>query len=97
MLGGLDRRHIEEIIRHVLLRASSPLRVKVFIPCYRVEKQILASQRRRLFLREALAKGRHADWDFTPTDELEQHCLRADKVYSQWAYQDILCYRVPEE
>jgi choline-sulfatase len=60
-------------------------------------QQILASQRRRLFLREALAKGKHADWDFTPADELEQHCLRADKVYSQWAYQDILGYRVPQK
>jgi choline-sulfatase len=59
--------------------------------------QILASQRRRLFLREALVKGKHADWDFTPADELEQHCLRADKVYSNWAYQDILGYHFPEE
>jgi len=32
-----------------------------------------------------------------PTDELEQHCLRADKIYSQWAYQEILGYHVPEE
>jgi hypothetical protein len=39
----------------------------------------------------------YADWDFTPTDELERHCLRAGKVYSQWAYQDILGYRIPEE
>lgn len=55
------------------------------------------SQRQRLFLREALAKGKHADRDFTPADKLEQHCLRADKVYSQWAYQDILGYHFPEE
>ena len=60
-------------------------------------QQVLASQRRRLFLRKALAKGKHAGWDFTPADELEQHCLRADKVYSQWAYQDILGYRVPQK
>jgi choline-sulfatase len=60
-------------------------------------QQILNSQRRRLFLREALAKGKQAGWDFTPADELEQHCLRADKVYSQWAYQDILGYRVPQK
>jgi hypothetical protein len=25
------------------------------------------------------------------------HCLRADKAYSQWAYQDIPGYRLPEE
>jgi choline-sulfatase len=60
-------------------------------------RDIFASQRRRLFLREALAKGKLQNWDFTPADELEQHCLRADKVYSQWAYQDILGYRFPEE
>ena len=60
-------------------------------------QQVLASQRRWLFLREALAKGKHADWDFNPPDELEQHRQRADKVYSQWAYQDILGYRVPQK
>lgn len=28
---------------------------------------------------------------------IEQHCLRADKGYSNWAYQDIIDYRFPEE
>jgi choline-sulfatase len=60
-------------------------------------RDIIASQRRRLFLRESLAKGNQHDWDYHPTDELEQHCLRADKVYSKWAYQDIVDYRLPEE
>ncbi len=60
-------------------------------------RDIFASQRRRLFLREALAKGQSHDWDFSAADELKQHCLRADKVYSQWAYQDILGYRIPGE
>ncbi|MCP4876234.1 MAG: choline-sulfatase [Gammaproteobacteria bacterium] len=60
-------------------------------------RDIFASQRRRLFLREAMSRGKLQDWDFTPVDELEQHCLRADKVYSQWAYQGILGYRFPEE
>jgi choline-sulfatase len=59
-------------------------------------RDIFASQRRRLFLRDALAKGQLHDWDFSPVDELEQHCLRADKIYSQWAYQDILGYRFPK-
>jgi hypothetical protein len=27
----------------------------------------------------------------------EQHCLRADKVYSKWAYQDIVDYHFPKE
>ena len=60
-------------------------------------RDILASQRRRLFLREVLAKGELHGWDYSPEDALEQHCLRADKVYSQWAYQDILDYRFPED
>ena len=46
-------------------------------------------------LREALAQGQSASWDFAAADELERHCLRADKVYSKWAYQDILGYRYP--
>ena len=32
-----------------------------------------------------------------PANELEQHCLRADKVYSHWAYQDILGHRVAQK
>ena len=60
-------------------------------------RDIISSQRRRIFLREALAKGKLHDWDYHPADELEQHCLRADKVYSKWAYQDIVDYRFPKE
>ena len=60
-------------------------------------RDIIASQRRRIFLRETLARGKLNDWDYRPQDELEQHCLRADKVYSQWAYQNIVDYRFPEE
>lgn len=60
-------------------------------------RDILASQRRRLFLREALAKGKLQDWDFAAADELEQHCLRADRVYSKWAYEGVLGYHFPED
>ena len=60
-------------------------------------RDIFASQRRRLFLCEVLAKGKLQAWDYSPADELEQHCLRADKIYSQWAYEGILGYRFPEE
>ncbi len=60
-------------------------------------RDIVASQRRRLFLREALAKGKRHDWDYTPEDELERQCLRADKIYSRWAYEGILGYHFPEE
>jgi hypothetical protein len=35
--------------------------------------------------------------DYSPADELEPLCLRADKIFSQWAYEGILGYRFPEE
>ncbi|MFT5221515.1 MAG: choline-sulfatase [Planctomycetota bacterium] len=61
-----------------------------------LKQDIILSQRRRLFLRDALAKGEPTDWDFIALDQNEGHCLRADKVYSEWAYQGILGFRVPE-
>ena len=30
-------------------------------------------------------------------DQVSDHCLRADKVYSRWPYQNILGYRIPQE
>ncbi len=62
-----------------------------------LSRDIFASQRRRLFLREVLAKGKLHGWDFAAADELEQHCLRADRIYSKWAYEGVLGYRLPEE
>ena len=56
----------------------------------RLGEDILLSQRRRLFLRQVLATGKHASWDYVPADQAEDHCLRADKVYNEWAYNDIL-------
>jgi len=35
--------------------------------------------------------------DSLAANELEQHCLRTDKVYSHWSYQDILGYRVAQK
>jgi hypothetical protein len=35
--------------------------------------------------------------DLLAANELEQHCLCADKVYSHWAYQDILGYCVAQK
>jgi len=63
----------------------------------KLTRDIVASQRRRKFLRATLARGQLHNWDYRTDDELERHCLRADKVYSQWAYQNILDYRFPEE
>ena len=61
-----------------------------------LKQDIILSQRRRLFLRDALAKGEPTDWDFIALDQNEEHCLRADKVYSEWAYQGIIGFKVPE-
>ena len=46
---------------------------------------------------DSLAKSTVHDWEYRPPDELEQHCLCTNKVYSKWAYQDIVDYRFPEE
>ena len=60
-----------------------------------LNQQILLSQQRRIFLREALAKGDFANWDFKPEDQQQKHSLRNGKNYSDWAYQDILGYHIP--
>jgi hypothetical protein len=35
--------------------------------------------------------------EFTSSIPTFAHYLRADKIYSQWVYQDIPGYRLPEE
>ena len=62
-----------------------------------LNQQILLSQKRRLFLRETLQKGVFTDWDYVPVDQQEKHSLRADHVYGNWAYSNMLGYQVPEE
>ena len=44
------------------------------------------SQRRRIFVAEALKKGVATSWDFVADDLTGTHCLRPDKSYNQWAY-----------
>jgi hypothetical protein len=39
----------------------------------------------------------HIGAEFTSSIPAFAHYPRADKIYSQWAYQDILGYRLPEE
>ena len=58
---------------------------------------IQKSQRRRIFLRQVLGPSMSGAWEFQPADELEQHCLRADRVYSNWAYEGLVGFQVPEE
>ena len=51
---------------------------------------IVASQKRRLFLREVNAIGARTDWDFHPADEATAHCLRTPEIYNNWCYSNIL-------
>ena len=55
------------------------------------------SQKRRLFLRQALREGKTADWDYSAPDQLVEHCLRGSKLYNDWAYNSVLDLRFPEE
>ena len=60
-------------------------------------EEIRQSQQRRIFLRQVLGKEMGGEWEFRPDDELERHCLRADRIYSQWAYGGLVGFHVPEE
>ena len=53
-------------------------------------KDIIRSQKRRLFLRETLAIGTRIEWDYEPRDQAADRCLRAGGVYNNWAYDDVL-------
>lgn len=55
-----------------------------------LNEKIGLSQKRRLFLRQALREGVVADWDYVVPDQLVEHCLRGSKVYNDWAYDDVL-------
>ena len=61
-----------------------------------LNEQILLSQKRRLFLRQVYGDSLAGAWEFSPDDELERHCLRADRIYNDWAYGGTLGLRVPE-
>ena len=52
--------------------------------------QIKLSQKRRLFVREALRIGQVADWDYVAPDQAVEHCLRGKKIYNKWAYGGVL-------
>ncbi len=54
------------------------------------------SQKRRLFLRQALRQGEVADWDYVAHDQAVEQCLRGERVYNDWAYDNVLGLRVPD-
>lgn len=50
-------------------------------------REVVASQRRRLFLREALARGRHTPWDYQPPGRAAESWVRrdpADPIRARW-------------
>jgi len=53
-------------------------------------EQITLSQKRRLFLRQALNIGEYTPWDYRPPEQLSAVCLRGKKTYNEWAYTDVL-------
>lgn len=61
-----------------------------------LNERIELSQKRRLFLRQALSQGEAAGWDYVAPDQLVDQCLRGKKVYNDWAYDNVLRLRVPE-
>ena len=50
--------------------------------------RVRLSQRRRLFI--AGLTGRGNAWDYCPSDQLRDQCLRANKSYNAWAYDDVV-------
>jgi choline-sulfatase len=89
----LEARNLAGEPRHESVRASMEVEVKSRWDLETLTEQVLASQRRRLFLREVLAKGKRPDWDFHPHDEASKHCLRGGGVYNEWCYSDIVPLR----
>ena len=59
-------------------------------PLEQLNRDIQISQQRRLFLRQVLATGAAQAWDYTPSDQAQERCLRAGAVYNEWAYDDVL-------
>jgi choline-sulfatase len=62
-----------------------------------LSENIKLSQTRRLFLRQALRMGETPDWDYVAPDQTVEHCLRGTKIYNEWAYNDVIGLRFPEE
>lgn len=79
--------------QHESVRASLSTEVKSRWELDSLTEDVLASQRRRLFLREVLSTGKRPDWDFHPEDEASNHCLRGGGVYNEWCYSDIVGLR----
>ena len=55
-----------------------------------LKAEILASQKRRLFLRQVNALGQRPDWDWHPADQATGHCLRPPESYSDWCYSNVV-------
>ena len=51
-------------------------------------ERVRLSQRRRLFLAGLAGSGN--DWDYRAGDQMSEQCLRADKSYNEWAYNEAI-------
>ena len=61
-----------------------------------LHEQVEQSQNRRLFIRSVLGPGASFDWDFAAQDQASAQCLRADRTYNEWAYDDVVGLHKPE-
>ena len=78
---------------HESRRAAMAAEVRTRWDFEALTEAVVASQRRRLFLREVNAIGRRPAWDFLPEDEASRHCLRGGEVYNEWCYSHIISLR----
>ena len=60
-----------------------------------LHKRVEQSQNKRLFVRSVLGPKASFDWDFAAEDQASDQCLRADRTYNEWAYDDVIGLRKP--
>ncbi|MGI9317111.1 MAG: sulfatase-like hydrolase/transferase, partial [bacterium] len=57
--------------------------------------RVLRSQKQRLFIRSVFDHQIRPDWDYKPDDQAEAQCLRSDRSYNDWAYNDVIGLKHP--
>jgi choline-sulfatase len=62
----------------------------------KLNEDVRKSQNQRLFIRSVLGPKASFDWNFKPADQATEQCLRADKTYNAWAYNDVLGLQYPD-
>ena len=59
--------------------------------------KVLTNQKQRLFVANALGKGKKAIWDYVPKDQVEEQCLRPPNTYNKWAYDEVIGLTKPKK